>query len=162
MKRLLAVFLSLFLLLGLTSCGVKGEEVAHRTYSDDRVHIEWKDQGGSSVIPKPDKIFYYHKGKEMALESGTEAFEKVYSMNLARYPETLGGYKTMILDWNDCFKQMDILEYRYDTQYYSVFFNLTVKPGDIQEIYWATSPSRALYGDFSEASDLLAYLNDLK
>jgi len=96
------------------------------------------------------------------LESGTEAFETVYSMNLARYPETLEAYKTSIFDWNDCFKQMDILEYRYDAQYYSVFFNLTVKPGDMQKIYWATSPSMALYGDFSEASELLAYLNSLK
>lgn len=166
MKRLLAIFLSLFLLLSLTACGIKGEEVVFKTLSDEnRVDIELDDP---SAIPKPDKILYYHNGKETILESGTEAFETVFSMNQSRCPETLHQYKCSIFDWNDCFKQTDILEYWYDSQYYPVIFNLKIveknPQGEPHEYtyYWATCPRQLLYGDLSEASDLLAYLNSLK
>lgn len=160
MKKRLAVFLSLFVLLSFTACGIKGKDIVLKTASDEsRVSIDLSDP---SAFPKPDKIFYYHKGKEMVFESGTEEFEKIFSMNQARCPETLDQFQSTIFDWDDCFQKIDILEYWYDTQYHPLYFNITTTESSQYSFYWGVSRPGLLYGTLSKPTELLAYLNSLK
>lgn len=134
------------------------------------IDLVWVDEIRKTVnlshkrsFPEPDEIVYYHDGTQAVFSQGTEEFEKVFAFNQARCPDEMNELQSGIGDWEPVLHQRKALEYRYESLYYSLYFNLETRmEGDT--LYWVSTQNgwgMPLYGYAGEPTELLEYLDSV-
>ena len=153
MKRQAFFILCILLFCLCMGCG----KISPSGQSDTFVEEEGLTQDLTNLqsLNQPEEIVFYHKGKQRVYRKGEPQYTEIFRLNQERIGTGFRGAQDALQTaWSavgEKLKPMDVLEYRYQSTHYPVFFCLDME----RQERWVAQQEDGIYGFTSYSVELM-------